>query len=797
MRQSTFKKTLMIHFVCLLVVASFVPSSFAAVITVNSTADNLTAGDGLCTLREALRNANFDSENTSGDCVQGAGNDVITLVAGATYKLTLVGVGDEVGLTGDLDIIERVNIETDTPGVTATIEGSGDRVFDIKGSVDQPAFDDLIIANGFANNGIGDDNGGGIRVGPDADLTLRTSVVRNNRADANGGGIACDDCDRVLVLDSIFSGNEADADNNGGGIGGGIFLNSPHDVDLDESIIGGIDSSDGNSAVNGGGVAINQDIGFLVQITRTAIINNEASNNGGGLYDFKTPGAVVRVANATISGNSAGNDGGGVYKADTAVGTTLLISHTTITNNTADSDANGNGDGGGISTVVASSTTLVNSIVAGNVGPSRSPDCDDDDGAGNFADNTSLIGMNDGCSSEIDAGFPNSNAAFVGTSDNPIDPGLNQLAFNAPGSTPTHLLKGDSLAIDKGRVLTCQNDAQFIDQRDVTRPIAFKGGANLCDLGAVELQFFERFDEEQSIRVSQAYEIPFHCGERRVDLTNGGDDSIKIEHFETLITVLYEETRISTSPSARDQAQNVLNFTLNNPSVFGTPGTMSINVMATQNPGKSYLIDCNDLKLYPITLDDDGEIATTLIDELSSSTEFFQGNLTIQSSKTLRILVKKIKRTWLAVPDGGGSTFTNGKHELIEEEITGQRASGSQTVSFFTSAPSLPVSSARASSNLDSLAKPNLKFGHASRVGAKQVIFKAQGVGSTSIEVNIFSLRGQRIAHRSEHGNQLRWNMLTDLSRVVANGVYLYQITIRDSLGNVIRSEIRKLLVLR
>lgn len=48
-----------------------------AQITVNTTADNETAGDGSCTLREALNNSNDDTDTTSGDCAAGSGTDTI------------------------------------------------------------------------------------------------------------------------------------------------------------------------------------------------------------------------------------------------------------------------------------------------------------------------------------------------------------------------------------------------------------------------------------------------------------------------------------------------------------------------------------------------------------------------------------------------------------------------------------------------------------------------------------------------------------------------------------------------
>ena len=78
------------------------PVALAAGISVDSTADNLTGADGLCTLREAITNANTDSDTTGGDCTAGSGADTITLPAG-TYALSIAGAGEDANATGDLD----------------------------------------------------------------------------------------------------------------------------------------------------------------------------------------------------------------------------------------------------------------------------------------------------------------------------------------------------------------------------------------------------------------------------------------------------------------------------------------------------------------------------------------------------------------------------------------------------------------------------------------------------------------------------------------------------------------------
>jgi CSLREA domain-containing protein len=83
--------------------------ALGVVLTVNSTADDLTAGDGQCTLREAIINANTDSDSTGGDCPGGSGADEIVLPAGNYVRQS----------AGSLDITSDLNLVGD--GADATI----------------------------------------------------------------------------------------------------------------------------------------------------------------------------------------------------------------------------------------------------------------------------------------------------------------------------------------------------------------------------------------------------------------------------------------------------------------------------------------------------------------------------------------------------------------------------------------------------------------------------------------------------------------------------------------------------
>ena len=82
--------SVMILFALVLTQFSITTSAYAAGITVNSLADSIL-DDGVCTLREAINNANSDLVDTSsGDCAVGTGTDSVTFsVAGTIHYQSL------------------------------------------------------------------------------------------------------------------------------------------------------------------------------------------------------------------------------------------------------------------------------------------------------------------------------------------------------------------------------------------------------------------------------------------------------------------------------------------------------------------------------------------------------------------------------------------------------------------------------------------------------------------------------------------------------------------------------------
>ena len=93
-------------------------------------------------------------------------------------------------------------------------------------------------------------------------------------------------------------------------------------------------------------------------MVNSTINDNESASDGGGIYNS----GDLSVENSTVSGNLAATSGGGILNSGT-----LLVVNSTIATNTADGNQDNVGAGGGIFTEDGNSTTLHNTIVAGNI----------------------------------------------------------------------------------------------------------------------------------------------------------------------------------------------------------------------------------------------------------------------------------------------------------------------------------------------------------------------------------------------------------------------------------------------
>jgi cysteine-rich repeat protein len=184
-----------------------------------------------------------------------------------------------------------------------------------------------------------------------------------------------------------------------------------------------------------------------------------------GVYD--SPSSIV---NTTISGNRNPSGGGGIHVIGAGG---LVVASTTITENVADSDRSGDGDGGGISVSAdlgSPTVQLRNTIVWGNLDAgAEAPECSGSLVSGGY----NLLGDMRGCTL---AGDLTGNVSRV-------DPKLAPLQDNG-GPTDTHALLFGSPAVDAGDPAGC-TDADgsplITDQRGAPRA---QGPS--CDIGAFE-----------------------------------------------------------------------------------------------------------------------------------------------------------------------------------------------------------------------------------------------------------------------------------------------------------------------
>lgn len=154
--------------------------ALAANIVVNSLADT-QANDGLCTLREAILNANADNQSGSTDCVAGSGPDTITILTSGGindgFATALPDVTSEITIEGHLTEITRVTV---SPGASLTLKNMR------SGRVTN--FSTLTVSNSS-----------GVSI-----VNVGTATVLNSTFQGRGGG-GIQNCRTLRVANSTFS----------------------------------------------------------------------------------------------------------------------------------------------------------------------------------------------------------------------------------------------------------------------------------------------------------------------------------------------------------------------------------------------------------------------------------------------------------------------------------------------------------------------------------------------------------------------------------------------------------------
>ncbi|HEX3582891.1 MAG TPA: Calx-beta domain-containing protein [Thermoanaerobaculia bacterium] len=308
----------------------------AATITVTSLADTAVAGDSQCTLREALNNANGNSDTTGGDCTAGAaGLDTIAFQAGLTGTITLGG-------TELPQITDSVNINGPGAAVITISGNTNSRIFEVYNSSSTTPID--VNINNLTLTSGGEVYGGAISV--DSENLTIDHVVATGNAALDGGAIAFSDYygATLTITNSTISGNMA------GDVGGGIAIYNAHGaITVSNSVISG------NTAEFKGGGIYAEYLYAPTSITGSTISGNTATQyDGGGIYASEL-NADLTISSSTLSGNLAGiaNLGNGGALDVQYTYATVYLQHDTFGGPNA-SDANKAGiHGGAIKVVMA------------------------------------------------------------------------------------------------------------------------------------------------------------------------------------------------------------------------------------------------------------------------------------------------------------------------------------------------------------------------------------------------------------------------------------------------------------
>ena len=426
-----------------------------------TTTDDVSADDGVCSMREALAAARDEvaSGALSGECAAGSGRDIVVVPAG-TYVLT-----------GQLAVDSEVDVEG--AGMDATVFDADalGRVFDV--SADS-SFDGLTLQNGSLTN----EDGGGMQIvgatvtitdtlltghtvissstsvyprggaisADTATLTLTGVDFRDNTIDGNalrwteGGGLYAADS-TVDIAFLTMEDHDCTSTSGRGSEGCGIFVEDGA-LTLRDFVISGMDT--GNEQIQYGGAIYLEDSDGLIE--RGAMVANIDADYGV----FATDGGDATLRNVTIADNTGDLyaavylNGGGSYAFD----------HVTIA---------GHPQYGVIVDDVI--LTMHNTVVADNA----SGGCANDSIADIFVDGTVVL----------DSGFASNDCDLDGTPTFDDAVSFDALATDGDFMITLPPAVGSSL-VGASDCLDTEGALVTVDARGLTRPSA------ICTIGAHE-----------------------------------------------------------------------------------------------------------------------------------------------------------------------------------------------------------------------------------------------------------------------------------------------------------------------
>ena len=312
------------------------------------------------------------------------GNDLLTISGNKAARVFEIEAGATVSLNG---LIVADGLVTNSNG--GGIKNSG--ILTLDNSI---VHNNSPTSSSLSTSVFTDNNGGGIY--NSGTINIRNSTISDNLIGgySSSGGAGIYNSGTVFLSNSTVSGNSVRGYTNIGNGGGGGGIYNSGTVVLSNSTLSR--NSVSSYAVSGGGGGIYNSNGTVVlsnsTLSRNSVISDNLDGGGGGIYN---KGGRVEVSNSTLTGNSTNSkasEGGGIFnsgslevsnstlRGDLAEGTytsaggsiyterggLVVVSNSDILNNGA---VNGGGIYNNSSTIMISNTTLsANSAQGGRYG---------------------------------------------------------------------------------------------------------------------------------------------------------------------------------------------------------------------------------------------------------------------------------------------------------------------------------------------------------------------------------------------------------------------------------------------
>jgi Concanavalin A-like lectin/glucanases superfamily/CARDB len=296
--------------------------------------------------------------NAANDEASHPGPNTINLAANCTYTFTAPAFDSlETGPAALPVISSSVTINGNGSTLTRDVSASLFRILIVKGSL---IVNNLTLSHASASGGYG----GAIYIAIAA-LEVHDSTFQN---DAGGLGGAIGGNGSLVITNSAFTDNVATN-------GGALYLVGGSGMTVTNSSFTNNTASDGGAIANFGGASMTfnyvtmsgnlshgQGGAFVtdgaanISISHSTFTNNVAESTWGGVF---SGGGRLAISDSIITGNRAYWGGGISY----GLGSELVISHSLISNNTA------TGLGGGVYTFNVGNTTITDTTLANNSAP--------------------------------------------------------------------------------------------------------------------------------------------------------------------------------------------------------------------------------------------------------------------------------------------------------------------------------------------------------------------------------------------------------------------------------------------